>query len=154
MCKKQSPRYPNRNGNRPNLFTNTLIRSTGTSERGGKTPKPRQMHSTAPHRASHLVIPFVVKGVLLEAAGRLEVHGLAHVYQERFPQVGLVGALRGKGVLNPRVRPRHVEPGAPADLNLGPVVVRQLVPDVLSGGERGVGRGGGVYSLSRMTVVV
>lgn len=78
--------------------------------------------------STHLVVPLVVEGVLLEAPGCQKVYGFAHVDQERVAQIGVIRALGSEGVLDLVVRPRHVEPGTPADLDLCPIVIRYFVP--------------------------
>lgn len=77
---------------------------------------------------AHLVVPLVVEGVLLEAARGREVDHLPHVDQEGFPDFFRVGTLSREGVFDPGVCPSHVKPGAPAEADLGPIVVCQFVP--------------------------
>lgn len=91
-------------------------------------PMRKQRASVRVRVPPHLVVPLVVERVLLEAPRVPAVHDLAHVDQECLPGVRLVGALGGEGVFDLVVRPRHVETRATADLDLGPIVVGQLVP--------------------------
>lgn len=78
--------------------------------------------------ARHLVVPFVIEGVLFEAPRIPAVHYFAHVYQKRLAGVSLVRTLGREGILDPVVRPGHIKSCAPTDLDLSPVVVSQLVP--------------------------
>lgn len=84
-------------------------------------------------RASYLVVPGIVEGVLLETSRAFPINRFLHIYQKCFPFHFHVGTLRRESVHDPIVRSCHVEAGATAYFDLGPIVVRQFVPALFWG---------------------